>query len=99
LSVTRPATPRRSNKISDAALQSIKRSIEKAAAGVNDAGEAAPPLGGPAAKLDGVVGERGQHLELMFGRPSFALSRMEIIGVQKELHKSRVASQIEGLFF
>jgi len=46
-----------------------------------------------------VVGERGQHLELVFGRPSFELSRMEIIGVQKELHKSRVASQIEGLFF
>ena len=69
------------------------------ARGRHDAGEAAPPLGGPAAELDGVVGERGQHLELMFGRPSFELSRMEIIGVQKELHKSRVASQIEGLFF
>ena len=62
------------------------------ARGRHDAGEAAPPLGGPAAELNGVVGERGQHLELMFGRPSFELSRMEIIGVQKELNKSRVAS-------
>ena len=64
------------------------------ARGRYDAGEAAPPLGRPAAELDAVVGERGQHLELVFGRPSFELSRMEIIGVQKELHRCGVASSM-----
>lgn len=66
------------------------------ARGWYDAGEAAPPLGRPAAELDGVVWERGQHLELVFGRPSFELSRMKIIGVQKELHGCGVASQMRS---
>src|SRR6476659_7300858 len=62
------------------------------ARGRYDAGEAAPPLGRPAAELDAVVGERGQHLELVFGRPSFELSRMEINGRKKELSRCCGAS-------
>jgi hypothetical protein len=41
-----------------------------------------------------MVGKRRQHLELVFGRPSFELYRVEIIGVEKKFHQVSVGKAI-----
>jgi len=50
------------------------------------AGEAAPPLRGPSAKLDRVFGNGSQHQELMFRSAPFQLRGVEMVPVEKEFH-------------
>jgi len=54
----------------------------------NDAGQPASPLGGPPAKLDRMLRKIGIEEKLVFRCTSFELGRIQIVCVEKELHRS-----------
>jgi hypothetical protein len=61
------------------------------------AGEAAPPLRRPAAELNGMVREGGQHLELVFRSSALQLGGVEIIGVQEKFHEVVLPLLLRGI--